>query len=231
MLPDAAEKAGFDDSMAGSLGTMTPSECLDSCEGEDDAPGSPLLDRGTIYYASPTKRNARTTGRENSADRVTASGVQGGGEAAMGCMMHTGNLCLAEEGRDLPDEDGDQRSDSDGSRSPWLTFKDSPAFQRLLAFGVGIIHGIAGPGGILGVLPALHYHNLPRSSIYLGTFCLTSTLVMGIFAALYGQITLWLASKAPVEAYLEAISGFSSLSVGILWIYLSVTGKMSEVFG
>jgi hypothetical protein len=105
---------------------------------------------------------------------------------------------------------------------------ESPGTQRLVAFAVGIVHGIAGPGGILGnfhtqsfilvasrvaerrqdtrcpsvvrplvmeggdgvlilcrcvwwwcpgVLPAVQLHDWGKASLYLGTFCLTSTLV------------------------------------------------------
>ncbi|RHY87634.1 hypothetical protein DYB35_008914 [Aphanomyces astaci] len=66
---------------------------------------------------------------------------------------------------------------------------DNPTTQKATALIVGIIHGIAGPGGILGVMPAVRYHNWLRSMVYLGTFCLTSIIIMGLFAALYGELT------------------------------------------
>ena len=58
-----------------------------------------------------------------------------------------------------------------------------------MALGIGIVHGIAGPGGILGVLPAVELHDAVLSTAYLSSFCLTSILAMGIFAAVYGEIT------------------------------------------
>ena len=36
----------------------------------------------------------------------------------------------------------------------------NPYLGRFVAFGVGVVHGIAGPGGILGVIPAIHMGGL-----------------------------------------------------------------------
>ncbi len=55
---------------------------------------------------------------------------------------------------------------------------ESPLVQRVVAFVIGVVHGIAGPGGILGVLPAVQLHSWQKASLYLGTFCLASTLIM-----------------------------------------------------
>jgi hypothetical protein len=34
-------------------------------------------------------------------------------------------------------------------------FAQDPFMQRIVALSIGIVHGIAGPGGVLGVLPAV----------------------------------------------------------------------------
>lgn len=52
----------------------------------------------------------------------------------------------------------------------------------LLALVSGVVHGVAGPGGVLGVIPAAQLRNAKLAIVYLGTFCLTSTCVMGGFA-------------------------------------------------
>ncbi|TYZ51415.1 hypothetical protein PybrP1_012114 [[Pythium] brassicae (nom. inval.)] len=55
---------------------------------------------------------------------------------------------------------------------------------------VGLVHGVAGPGGVLGVLPALAMRHSGNAIVYLGCFCVSSILCMGAFAALYGELTL-----------------------------------------
>ena len=67
--------------------------------------------------------------------------------------------------------------------------------QQLIALIVGIVHGIAGPGGILGVIPAVHLHNWLLALIYLMTFCSTSIVTMGCFARTYGILTKHLSGK------------------------------------
>lgn len=56
----------------------------------------------------------------------------------------------------------------------------SPGAMAIVA---GIIHGVAGPGGVLGVIPAIELKDAKLAIMYLGTFCVTSTFVMGGFAA------------------------------------------------
>lgn len=107
---------------------------------------------------------------------------------------------------------------------------ESPTVQRVVAFGVGIVHGIAGPGGVLGVLPAARLHSWPKATIYLATFCLSSTLIMGIFAALYGECTSRLGAARNIEFRLEIFSASLSLIVGVLWMSLILAGKLDSVF-
>lgn len=65
----------------------------------------------------------------------------------------------------------------------------NPVTQRLTAFAIGIVHGVAGPGGVLGVLPAVALHDWGLSMLYLGCFFFTSIMAMGAFAAAYGELT------------------------------------------
>ncbi|KAF0709688.1 hypothetical protein AaE_012808 [Aphanomyces astaci] len=111
----------------------------------------------------------------------------------------------------------------------WSIWKVKPPATALI---VGIIHGIAGPGGILGVMPAVRYHNWLRSMVYLGTFCLTSIIIMGLFAALYGELTSRLGQRSTIIAFrINVFSAVLSIGVGILWITLVALGKMKAVFG
>ena len=54
---------------------------------------------------------------------------------------------------------------------------------RTLAVVSGVLHGVAGPGGVLGVVPAAQLRDAKLAILYLGAFCLSSTCVMGGFAA------------------------------------------------
>eukprot|EP00802_Teleaulax_amphioxeia_P008207 Tamp_08215.p1 GENE.Tamp_08215~~Tamp_08215.p1 ORF type:complete len:372 (+),score=32.91 Tamp_08215:390-1505(+) len=73
--------------------------------------------------------------------------------------------------------------------------------QRLMALSVGIVHGVAGPGGVLGVLPAVSMHDNFKSACYLGTFCLVSILTMGVLAALWGELTLRAGSSGAIQVF------------------------------
>lgn len=130
-----------------------------------------------------------------------------------------------------------------------------PVKQRGIATIVGIIHGIAGPGGVLGVIPAVRLHNWLLALIYLTTFCLTSIITMGCFARSYGLITKKLSGKLPpwrllvlflqlirfifhrdvidkgnMEYTIELLSSTLSIIVGVLWLTLIYFGVLDDVF-
>ncbi|KAL3803730.1 hypothetical protein HJC23_003784 [Cyclotella cryptica] len=109
-----------------------------------------------------------------------------------------------------------------------------------LALLTGVIHGVAGTGGVLGVMPAVEMQDPDSAIIYLGTFCVTSTLVMGGFASFYGTMCKWLAGRGIGDDNRDAIlnrvflvefgSACLSFFVGIVWLTLLAVGELNEVF-
>jgi hypothetical protein len=113
---------------------------------------------------------------------------------------------------------------------PFVDLHD-PYTQRILSFCVGLLHGIAGPGGVLGVIPAVEMQKWTSSVLYLGSFILASTLSMGTFAALYGEVTRRIGATAEMmELALSIFSSAMSILVGITWFSLSMLGKLETLF-
>ena len=108
-------------------------------------------------------------------------------------------------------------------------FLGSAMTQRIVALCVGIVSGIAGPGGILGVLPAVSLHNTLKSSSYLGSFCASSVLAMGVLAAVWGELTHRLGSTSRVQFILMTFSSLVSVVMGALWLVLLYTGTLHDV--
>ena len=121
----------------------------------------------------------------------------------------------------------------DAEDCPWCPFIDrhDPTTQKVVSFSIGLLHGVAGPGAILGVLPAIEMQNAKSSVLYLGSFIITSTLSMGTFAALYGEATRRLGATAEsIELALSVFSAAMSIVVGATWLVLSVLGKLEDFF-
>lgn len=101
--------------------------------------------------------------------------------------------------------------------------------KTLVALAIGTLHGIGGPGGVLSVLPSLAIPGALGSCLYLFSFCISSTLAMGAFAALYGECThrsQRLSEKLPW--ILAIVSSSTSVLVGIVWIICSALGKLDQ---
>ena len=86
----------------------------------------------------------------------------------------------------------------------------SPCSPGILATVIGIVHGVAGPGSVLGVIPAVQLHNARLACVYLVTFCMTATVVMGVFAAFYGSLSGWLSGSGSNDM---SEKGFSRVSM------------------
>mmetsp|Transcript_4081 Transcript_4081/g.15103 ORF Transcript_4081/g.15103 Transcript_4081/m.15103 type:complete len:340 (-) Transcript_4081:129-1148(-) len=101
--------------------------------------------------------------------------------------------------------------------------------SKSVSLVVGLVHGLAGPGGILGVLPAVALRDSLKSGFYLGSFCIASILIMGIFCAFWGEITARVSSSNRVQVWIIFLSSLSSFVVGVLWLVLVATGKMNLI--
>jgi len=120
-----------------------------------------------------------------------------------------------------------------------------------MAIFAGIVHGMAGPGGVLGVIPAVQLHNWRLATLYLGCFCVSSTVTMGAFAALYGTLSTKLGGTgggpennggdndgnvtnargaAQRQFWIECLSACLSIVVGITWLVLLSIGKLDDIF-
>jgi len=179
-------------------------------------------------------------------------------EAAVGvCMMGLGVLGIvrAMSEKDvgyvqvkMADEDSDPKSDPEQDdvddvegrveesneeslhEAGWCSLQNS-ATQSCCSIGVGVVHGIAGPGGVLGVLPAVALHDWTKSSFYLVAFCVASIFTMGAFAAIFGEVTRRLQDAFDIRWYLLLASSSLSLIVGVVWLVLIYFGVLEDVFG
>lgn len=106
-----------------------------------------------------------------------------------------------------------------------------PMIQKIIAFVIGTVHGIGGPGGVMGVLPVVELNDWTAAALYILSFVLSSTLCMGAFAAFYGEATKRLGATAEaVEYYINIFSCALSVIVGLVWFVMSINGKLDQLF-
>ena len=101
---------------------------------------------------------------------------------------------------------------------------------QTLAVLIGIIHGLAGPAGVLAVIPAVKLHDWVLATLYLSSFCVSSTLTMGCFAGIYGTCSRGIGKRTQRDFQIHLFSSSLSILVGVTWLVLSATGKMEDVF-
>lgn len=136
-----------------------------------------------------------------------------------------GRLQVAEQGEAVI-----EASRTGGLNGSWCDLKD-PFVQKIIAFVIGTVHGIGGPGGVLGVLPVVELNDWSASGLYILSFVVSSTLCMGAFAACYGEVTKRLGATADaVEFYINIFSCSLSVIVGLVWFVMSINGKLELLF-
>lgn len=112
---------------------------------------------------------------------------------------------------------------------------------NVMAVFAGALHGAAGAGVVLGVVPASQLQDVDLAATYISTVCLTSSLVMGVFAFFYGSVSQWLAEGGKGRFHdrssgrsrvlmVEAGSALLSIVVGAIWLILLLAGKLTGVF-
>ena len=79
------------------------------------------------------------------------------------------------------------------------------------AFGFGLLHGAAGTGHLLGVLPSLAL-GPAAAAAYLGAYLLAAIGAMAAFSALAGRLGPRLRHALP-------LSGLLSIAVGLGWLW------------
>jgi hypothetical protein len=89
------------------------------------------------------------------------------------------------------------------------------------AFGVGILHGLAGSSHFLGVLPALALPGMAASLGYLGGFGVGTVAAMSGFATVIGLIGARTRHRGPTATrWLLSACSTMALLVGIAWLSL-----------
>lgn len=87
------------------------------------------------------------------------------------------------------------------------------------AFGVGILHGLAGSAHFLGILPALAFSATSSAVAYVAAFGVGTVAAMTVFAALIG----WVAkrfSRSGARLYRGLLFSFgvAAIAVGAFWL-------------
>lgn len=82
------------------------------------------------------------------------------------------------------------------------------------AFGVGMLHGLAGAGHFWAVLPSLAMGRT-QAAVYIGSYVVASALVMGLFGAVLGRVAAR-AGLAWLPKLLGTV-GLVTIGIGIWW--------------
>lgn len=87
------------------------------------------------------------------------------------------------------------------------------------AFGIGILHGLAGSSHFLGVLPILAFPTKAQAVAYLVAFGVGTIVSMAVFSWVMGVVaTRWAARSAKVYRGLMSCCAVTAMAVGCFWL-------------
>jgi len=89
------------------------------------------------------------------------------------------------------------------------------------AFGIGILHGLAGSSHFLGVLPVLAFPTAGQAAAYLIAFGVGTVASMAVFAFAIGHMSARLAISGE-RAYrqLMVVCSMAAMAVGCVWLVI-----------
>jgi ABC-type nickel/cobalt efflux system permease component RcnA len=88
------------------------------------------------------------------------------------------------------------------------------------AFGIGILHGLAGSSHFLGVLVAAAFPTLSQSVTYLVAFAVGTIASMAAFSSVIGALTVRYAGRsANIYRGLMSACAASAMAVGCFWLF------------
>ena len=94
--------------------------------------------------------------------------------------------------------------------------KDNHQGHAHTAFWVGMLHGAAGGGHLLGVLPSLAFSPVD-ACLYLGSYFISAVLSMAVFATLLGRLSMRQGPQV-IQKLMYSVS-ILVLGIGCLWSY------------
>ena len=87
------------------------------------------------------------------------------------------------------------------------------------AFGIGILHGLAGSSHFLGVLPILALPNSKQAAIYLAAFAGGTILSMASFSWVMGLVAnRWAGRSTKIYRVLMSACSVTAIAVGCFWL-------------
>lgn len=93
--------------------------------------------------------------------------------------------------------------------------------QLIPAFGIGLLHGLAGIAHFLLLLPALGFEKTAQSIQYILGFAFGTLLTMSVYTFLLGKVRQKSAEKPRLLKKIRLAGGLFSFVVGFFWLFIA----------